>query len=278
MVKQIISHSAPVSASPVDKAADDNISELSDVPMEDVGDGAAATAAAAGEQDIEETSVEADSSIAQRIKRSSRKSRPTSFAESVKDESDSDDDGSAANASSFIVTIEGIPTMISRDDLTRRLQSLKLWLQHLELLRRQHDDVATALYLCINSHAYARTRQNDAGREIAAMLGPITKLVRAYKRARPAVQDVAIVAELSELYEELDSAETPENANEIKSLTSRKAKDLKIFKHSRREAFQKSPFSVRERQRGWWRPGGWEQWKPRKEHWEPLSDEVSQVS
>lgn len=159
--------------------------------MEEVAD---PTATAAATQ--EDEGAAADTSIAQRIKRSSRKSKPVSYAESDKDESDSDDE-SSSEAANLVVVIDGIPTIVSSEERNRRLHSVKLWIQHLERLRRQYKDFADALALCGDgSHSYVKSYHSRADRELGTMLPHLTTAVHALKQAKPAAQDQSLVEEL----------------------------------------------------------------------------------
>lgn len=263
--------SIPAADSAGGKAADDSLSELSDVEMEDVDD---VTATAAAQDQGEQ--AEAETSIAQRMKRSSRNSKPVSYAENDKDDEDSDSDAELIGvAASFIVTIDGMPTVVSKEERQKRILSAKLWLQHLKRLRLPLKDAAMAVGLAIpNAYPYyVQARDHDysiTDQELRTMLQPMAIILRALKTAKPAAPEQPIIAELDSLYEEIDGAESKESAALIKSLVSRKVKGKKIPKRERRRAFQTSAFGTRPR-----RPWRADDLKRMLDKMKPLSDEVS---
>lgn len=270
-VSHDVSGPGPAKASRTSR--DDSLSALSQEKDEE-NEGTAALAQNASIGDgVEEMPDNADTSIAQRIKRSSRKSRPVTYAESMHDDSDaegSDAEPSAAEAPSFLVTSEGLSVVMTRDERRQRISSAELWLQHIERLRLPEKDVLAALRLCfggVDEYYDYELNASDAEQDLARMIYAIKRMLHALQFATPASGDHSMTAELNELYADLDEAESAEDARKIKSLLATRIKDKSLFKYQRRMPFRTSPFGTRRKKL----------WKTEEQRQKmlPLSDEVS---
>lgn len=135
----------------------------------------------------------------------------------------------------LIVTIDGQPSTLSKQEHARRLKSATLWLHHLQQLEHVEEvrESAVKIALCCDDCRQTRSQAHVGITELR-IAAQVT--CDALRQAIPASKSTVALAELKELWTECDQADAPSSATEIRAMVRHRLLGKNTLQQNRRKA------------------------------------------